>query len=103
MLPQDADFQTKSDCRSGYDTLQIQSVTARRYLMVDEEAQVVVASVVFLRQPLSTRRRNYFTEIFYMDGGKISSVYAAMHCLPVPNWAPYDGHFAIPPDFVPHN
>lgn len=106
VLPQDADFLTRSDCRAGYDTLEIRSVAARRYLMVDEEAQVVVASVVFLRAPLSTRRRNYFTELFYMDGGKISAVYAAMHYadpdLPVPNWPPYDGNFAIPPDFVPH-
>lgn len=95
----DAEFQTSSDCRSNYAGLNIVNVAARRYLMVDEEAQVVVASAVFIRDPLSPKRRNHFMEVFFMDGGKISSVYAAMVYadpkLPMPNWAPYEGNFQI--------
>src|SRR5690606_8851513 len=104
--PEDADFQDKTDCRSRYAGLNIINVAARRYLMVDEEAQVVIASAVFIREPLSPKRRNCFMEIFYMDGGKISSVYAAMVYadpeLPVPNWPPYDGNFPINPNFILH-
>jgi hypothetical protein len=103
--PKDADFQTASDCRSGYAGLGIANVAARRYLMVDPEAQVVVASVVFIREPLNPKRRNYFMEVFYMDGGKISTVYAAMTYvdpkLPAPNWEPYDGNFPIGPNLTP--
>ena len=105
--PADADFQTHSDCRSGYAGLGIINVAARRYLMVDEEAQVVVASTVFLREPLNPKRRNCFMEVFFMDGGKITSVYAAMAYvdsnIPVPNWAPYEGNYPIPQDLVRHN
>jgi hypothetical protein len=104
---EDADFQTTSDCRSNYANLNIVNVQARRYLMVDEQAQVVVASAVFIREPLSPKRRNSFMEVFYMDGGKISSVYAAMVYadprIPMPNWAPYDGNFPIGQNLVPHN
>ncbi len=105
--PADADFQTHTDCRSGYAGLGIINVAARRYLMVDEEAQVVVASTVFLREPLNPKRRNCFMELFFMDQGKISRVYAAMAYVdsntPVPNWAPYDGNYPIPQDLVRHN
>lgn len=103
--PADADFQTSTDCRSGYANLNIVNVVARRYLMVDMEAQVVVASTVFLREPLNTKRRNCFMEIFYMDGGRISSVYAAMTYadarIPLPNWEPYEGNFPVPQALVP--
>lgn len=99
VAPADADFQSTVDCRSGYAGLNIQNVQARRYLMVDMEAQIVVASAVFIREPYSQKRRNCFMEVFYMDGGKISAVYAAMVYadpkLPMPNWAPYEGNFAI--------
>ena len=103
--PADADFQTASDCRSNYANLNIVNVQARRYLMVDEEAQVVVASATFIREPLNRKRRNSFMEVFYMDGGKISAVYAAMVYadpkLPMPNWEPYDGNFQIGPSLMP--
>jgi len=82
------------------------NVAARRYLMVDEDAQVVVASTVFIREPLNPKRRNCFMELFFMDGGKISRVYAAMtyaeSTRPMPNWAPYEGNFPISQDFVLH-
>ena len=102
--PADADFQANTDCRSGYAGLNIVNVAARRYLMVDEEAQVVVASAVFMREPLNPKRRNCFMEVFYLDGGKISRVYAAMTYadpkVPLPNWAPYEGNFPIPQNLV---
>ncbi|MBT2189016.1 hypothetical protein [Sphingobium nicotianae] len=95
--PADADFQSHTDCRSGYASLNIVNVAARRYLMVDVEAQVVMASAVFMREPLNPKRRNCFMEVFYLDGGKISSVYAAMTYadarIPLPNWEPYEGNF----------
>lgn len=100
----DAVFQTSRDCRSGYANLDIVNVAARRYLLVDEEAQVVVASMVFIRAPNSPKRRNNFMEVFTMDGGKISSVHAAMMYVPpaqaVPNWPPYDGNFPLAPSLV---
>ena len=103
--PEDADFQDASDCRSGYQGLGIVNVAARRYLVVDLEAQVVAASAVFIREPLNPKRRNYFMEIFYLDGGKISSVYASMIYAdpkqPVPNWEPYDGNFPIGQNVTP--
>ena len=105
--PSEADWQATVDCRSGYAGLGIVNVAARRYLMVDEEAQVVVASAVFIRDPLNPKRRGLFMELFYLDGGKISSVYAAIvypsPLAPLPNWAPYEGNFPIPQNLVPHS
>jgi hypothetical protein len=89
-------FEGKQDCTSGYPTLG-GLVAARRYPLVDEEAQVVLASAVFVRNPGDTRRRNHFMEVFGVDHGKIRSVHAAMFYAPpdqpLPNWAPYDGNF----------
>jgi len=103
----EADWQTNVDCRSGYAGLGIVNVAARRYLMVDEEAQVVVMSAVFIRDPLNPKRRGFFMELFYLDGGKISSVYAAIvypdPLAPLPNWEPYEGNFPIPQNLVPHS
>ncbi len=102
----DSEFESQTDCRSGYANLGIINVASRRYLMVDEQAQVVVASAVFVREPLSPKRRNCFMEIFFMDGGKIRSVYAAMvyapSTQPLPNWAPYEGNFPISQNLVMH-
>jgi hypothetical protein len=95
----------KGDCRSGYAGLNIANVAARRYVMVDTEAQVVLGSAVFIRTPDSPKRRNHFMEVFTMDGGKISAVRAAMFYaeprIPLPNWAPYEGNFPIAPNLVP--
>jgi len=90
-------FEGRQDCTSGYRTLG-GLVVGRRYPMVDEEAQVVLASAVFVRKPGDTRRRNHFMEYFGMEGGLIRSVHAAMFYAapdqPLPNWAPfYDGNF----------
>lgn len=96
---QEADgFQGKQDCTSGYKTLG-GLVAARRYLLVDDEAQIVLASAVFVRKPGDPRRRNNFMEVFAVDGGRIRSVHAAMFYAapdqPLPNWPPYDGNFPL--------
>src|SRR6478735_4386048 len=85
--------------RSGYRSLAVALVAARRYLLVDEEAQVVVVSAVFVRKPGDARRRNHFMEVFAIDGGKIRTVHAAMFYAapdqPLPNWPPYEGNFPL--------
>lgn len=89
-------FEGRQDCTSGYPTLG-GLVAARRYPLVDEEAQVVLASAVFVRKPGDDRRRNHFMEVFGVDGGRIRSVHAAMFYAgpdqPLPNWPPYEGNF----------
>lgn len=92
-------FQGLGDCTSGYKSLAVALVAARRYLLIDEEAQAVVMSAVFVRKPGDERRRNHFMEVFGIDGGKIRTVHAAMFYaepdLPLPNWAPYEGNFPL--------
>jgi hypothetical protein len=92
-------FEGLSDCTSGYKGLAVALVAARRYLLVDEEAQVMVCSAVFIRKPGDQRRRNHFMEVFGIDRGKISTVHAAMFYaepdLPLPNWPPYEGNFPL--------
>lgn len=92
-----------SDCTSNLATINIQNVAARRYPVVDEEAQTVLAIAVFLRKPGTTTRRNVLSEWFVMDGGKIRSIFSAMFYpeaeLPVPNWPPYDGNWPLPEAF----
>jgi hypothetical protein len=94
-------FEGKSDCRSGYASLEIANVAGRRFPLVDVEAQVVLGSAVFVRRPGSPKRRNHFMEVFTLDGGRISTVHAAMFYvdpkLPVPNWPPYEGNFPMAP------
>ena len=92
-------FEGLGDCTSGYKGLAVALVAARRYLLIDEEAQVVVCSAVFIRKPGDERRRNHFMEVFGIDGGRIRTVHAAMFYadpeLPLPNWAPYEGNFPL--------
>jgi len=92
-------FEGLGDCTSGYRSLAVALVAARRYLLVDEEAQVVVVSAVFVRKPGDARRRNHFMEVFAIDGGKIRTVHAAMFYAapdqPLPNWPPYEGNFPL--------
>lgn len=88
------------DCASGLENFDASIVAARRYPIVDEEAQAVLALAVFLRKPGSAQRRNMFSEWFFIDNAKIHLVYSAMFYppadQPVPNWAPYDGNFPLP-------
>jgi hypothetical protein len=44
-------FEGRSDCTSGQGRFDVALVAARRFPVVDEEAQVVVASAVFVRTP----------------------------------------------------
>ena len=88
-----------SDCTSGLATINILNVAARRFPVVDEEAGVVLGMAVFIRKPGTTTRRNVFSEWFYIDKGKIRTIYTAMFYpdsdLPVPNWPPYDGTWPV--------
>jgi hypothetical protein len=92
-------FNGVGDCTSGYKGLAVALVAARRYLLIDEEAQVVVCSAVFIRKPGDERRRNHFMEVFGIDSGRIRTVHAAMFYaepeLPLPNWPPYEGNFPL--------
>ncbi len=97
----DDGFEGKGDCTSGYANLHVAQVASRRFLTIDEEAQVVVMSAVFIRTQGDRNFRNTFMEVFSIDGGKIRSVHAAMFYanpnVPVPNWAPYEPNFPLVP------
>lgn len=94
-----------SACSSGLQNFNLQNVAARRYPLVDTEAQIVLAYAVFIRRPGSPSRRNAFAEWFAIDTQKIRHVYSAMYYppddLPVPNWPPYDGNFPLPKELAP--
>lgn len=88
-----------TDCTSNLANINVQLVAARRYPVVDEEANVVLALGVFIRKPGTTTRRNMLSEWFVIDGGKIRSIYSAMFYpapeAPVPNWPPYEGNWPL--------
>jgi hypothetical protein len=94
-----------TDCASGLANMNLQLVAARRYPVVDEEAQVVLAFAVFIRRPGSPTPRNAFSEWFFIDDNKIRSIYTAMFYpapeQPVPNWPPYEGNWPLPAGIVP--
>jgi len=94
-----------SSCASGLQNFNLQNVGARRFPVVDTEAQIVLAYAVFIRRPGSPSRRNAFAEWFAIDNNKIRHVYSAMYYppndLPVPNWPPYDGNFPLPAELAP--
>jgi hypothetical protein len=89
-----------ADCTAGLETINIQMVAARRFPVIDEEAGVVLAMAVFIRRPGSPTPRNVFSEWFFIEDGKIRSIYAAMFYPPadlaVPNWPPYHGNWPLP-------
>jgi len=92
------------DCATGLENFNASIVAARRYPVVDEDAQAVLAFAVFLRKPGSPTRRNMFSEWFFIDEAKIRLIYSAMFYppsdQPVPNWPPYDGNFPLPPSLA---
>jgi hypothetical protein len=94
-----------NDCVSGLQNFNGQMVVARRTPLVDEEAQVALAFAVFIRRPGSPTPRNVFSEWFFIDEGKIRTIYTAMFYpspdLAVPNWPPYDGNWPLPSGIVP--
>jgi hypothetical protein len=88
-----------SDCTSNGAMANIFAVVARRFPIVDEEAGVVLSLGVFERKPGVAMRRNMFSEWFYIDQGKIRSIYSSMFYPEqealVPNWPPYDGNWPV--------
>jgi len=92
-------------CASGLQNFNLSNVAARRFPLVDTEAQIVLAYAVFIRRPGSMSRRNAFAEWFVIDTSKIRHVYSAMYYppndQPVPNWPPYDGSFPLPAELAP--
>jgi len=94
-----------NDCVSGLQNFNGQMVVARRTPLVDEEAQVALAFAVFIRRPGSPTPRNVFSEWFFIDEGKIRTIYTAMFYPPpdlaVPNWPPYDGNWPLPTGIAP--
>jgi hypothetical protein len=94
-----------NDCVSGLTNFNLQMVVARRTPIVDEEAQVALAYAVFIRRPGSPTPRNFFSEWFVIDEGRIRTIYTAMFYPPpdlaVPNWPPYDGNWPLPATVVP--
>ena len=93
------------DCAANLTNFNASIVAARRYPIVDEDAQAVLALAVFLRKPGSPVRRNMFSEWFFIDNTKIHLIYSAMFYppsdQPVPNWPPYDGNWPLPPSLAP--
>jgi len=92
--------QGRGSCATGLENFNLTNVAARRFPVVDTEAQIVLAYAVFIRRPGSPSRRNAFAEFFVIDNNRIRHVYSAMYYppnnLPVPNWPPYDGNFPLP-------
>jgi hypothetical protein len=91
----------ESDCTSEGAMANIFAVTARRYPIVDEEAGVVLGLALFARKPGVAMRRNLLAEWFYIEQGKIRSIYASMYYpdaeAMAPNWPPYDGNWPVAP------
>ena len=89
----------KTDCRPQAD-FGVAIVAIRDFYVIDEEAQTVMVSAMFRRDPKNAKRRNHFTELFHVDHGKIRDVHAAFYYAPenrpVPNWPPYDGLYPLP-------
>ena len=92
----------KTDCRTQAD-FGVAIVAIRDFYVIDEQSQTVMVSAVFRREAGEERRRNHFTEVFHLDGGKIRDIHAAFYYAPedrpVPNWPPYDGLFPLPASY----
>jgi hypothetical protein len=93
------------DCLAGLENFNLSMVAARRIPLIDEEAQIVLATAVFIRRPGSPTPRNVASWWFVIDGGKIRTTYTAMFYPPpqlaVPNWPPYDGNWPLAESVVP--
>jgi hypothetical protein len=88
----------QTDCTAEGPMANIYAITARRYL-VDEEAGAALGLALFQRKPGVDMPRNLLAEWFYVDAGKIRSIYAAMYYpgpdAMLPNWPPYDGNWPV--------
>jgi hypothetical protein len=93
------------DCVAGLENFNALMVTARRMPLIDEEAQMVLATGMFIRRPGSPTPRLVSSWWFVIDEAKIRTTYTAMFYPPahlaVPNWPPYDGNWPLAPGVVP--
>lgn len=93
------------DCVAGLENFNASMVAARRIPLIDEEAQIVLATGVFIRRPGSPTPRNVASWWFVIDDAKIRTTYTAMFYPPpqlaVPNWPPYNGNWPLPETVVP--
>jgi len=92
-------------CVDGLENFNAVMVAARRIPLIDEEAQIVLATAVFIRRPGSPTPRNAASWWFVIDEAKIRTTYTAMFYPPpqlaVPNWPPYYGNWPLPETTVP--
>jgi hypothetical protein len=90
-----------TDCTGSGAMANIFAVTARRYPIVDEEAGAVLGLVLFERKPGVAMRRNLLSEWFFIEQGKIRSIYASMFYpdqeTMTPNWPPFYGNWPVAP------
>lgn len=93
------------DCVAGLQNFNASMVAARRIPLIDEEAQIVLATGVFIRRPGSPTPRLVSSWWFVIDEAKIRFTYTAMFYPPadlaVPNWPPYDGNWPLPAPAAP--
>ena len=93
------------DCVTRLENFNLSMVVARRTPLIDEEAQMVLATGVFVRRPGSPTPRNVASWWFVIDEAKIRTTYTAMFYPPatlaVPNWPPYDGNWPLAESIVP--
>jgi hypothetical protein len=93
------------DCVTGLENFNLSMVVARRTPLIDEAAQMVLATGVFIRRPGSPTPRNVASWWFVIDDAKIRTTYTAMFYPPpqlaVPNWPPYQGNWPLPETVVP--
>jgi hypothetical protein len=92
-------------CVDGLENFNALIVAARRMPLIDEQAQVVLATGVFIRRPGSTTPRNVASWWFVIDDARIKTAYTAMFYPPaqlaVPNWPPYEGNWPLPESIAP--
>jgi hypothetical protein len=91
----------ETDCTSEGPMANLFAVTARRCPVVDEEAGAVLSIALFQRKPGVAMRRNLLSEWFFVEQGKIRTIYAAMYYPDaealIPNWPPFDGNWPVQP------
>jgi hypothetical protein len=89
-----AQEEISGDCVAGFEGFRnsIAETTLRRFPLIDEEAGVVMGMTIFRRPPANAMRRNLLTEFFYVRGGKLAGIWAAMYYLPpeVPHGSGWD-------------
>jgi len=97
----------RGDCMAGMENFNASMVAARRIPLVDVEAQIVMATGVFIRKPGSPTPRNVASWWFVIDDAKIRVTYTAMFYPPpelaVPGWPAEggNGNWPLPATIVP--